>query len=536
VDELHYLKLFTSLLGKVGTENYTAEELNVLITRYLSGVSVSAGSIGHDDGYDPYISVTWQSLNEDYEGAVRLVNELLYKSDMNDYETVKDAVTSIRASMRGSFSSGLTAFSTQTMRAVASLDEETAYHNYIGGIEYYQFLINASKTLEDDPEAFCEKITQTAEKLMVRDGVNVLYAGDAEGVAVFEDNIETALSGLVPGTIEPADYAPETYAHSSEAIIINSPVQFNVLLASLDEIGMEYNGKVLPLSLLLSDKYLIPVIRHDIGAYEAALTFVETSGEGNGAAALISINDPSVTETFEAYEGLADYLEGMELTQDEVDSYIVKAYSAQAMPAGELNGARLAMHDRLSGKIGEDKLDFLREIKSLTVEDVKNAGEAFKHAAETGFRSTLGGAQIIGEHSGLYEVFVDIAALDPEAALSPLTFGELSSLLAGGQDGAFEILEAAGAFALFDDITADSEVSREQLAALIAGMIPLDEGDVLEISDIGDISEWALEPVNLVVGNEMMALDENGAFYPQEPAYASDVQTILTRVMEMSGE
>ena len=48
---------------------------------------------------------------------------------------------------------------------------------------------------------------------------------------------------------------------------------------------------------------------------------------------------PTSAETFDVYEALPDFLAGLEQDQEDLDGYILSAYSYYAMPEGELSGA-----------------------------------------------------------------------------------------------------------------------------------------------------------------------------------------------------
>ena len=73
------------------------------------------------------------------------------------------------------------------------------------------------------------------------------------------------------------------------------------------------------------------------GVYGVMHGFGRSSG-----AYVVSYRDPNVAETFQVLEQLPDQIAGMALDQETLDGYIMNAYSAYAMPLGELTGAASA--------------------------------------------------------------------------------------------------------------------------------------------------------------------------------------------------
>jgi Zn-dependent M16 (insulinase) family peptidase len=177
-------------------------------------------------------------------------------------------------------------------------------------------------------------------------------------------------------------------------------VQCNIVFAAHDEIGLEYSGKLLPIAGILSDAYLTPTVRYTIGAYGSR------AWAGRHGLTFVSYRDPSVAETFAAYEGMADFAAAHDLTQEDVDRYIIRSFSQQIVPEGELNGALNAMLNKYQGYPYDYKLNILREIKSVTADDLTAFSKHLRLAMDKGTRSTAGGQAIILENAGLYESVV----------------------------------------------------------------------------------------------------------------------------------
>jgi hypothetical protein len=359
-----------------------------------------------------------------------------------------------------------------------------------------------------------------------------MYAGNEDGIAAFNESIGVLFDGLPETAIEAADYqpAPPT-ANKAEAIVVDSAVQYNLIFDSLEDMGLTDSGKLLPVSSIIYDKYLTPQIRHNIGAYDN-FSIMDENGFLFG-----SYRDPSVTETFTVYEGLADFIKNVPLTQEDVNDYILSSYSVFAMPRGALASAKEALNLRACGEPDDKRLRQMREMKSLTVEDIRALAPAFETMASEGFRSTTGGAAAINANAGLYESIIDVAAMNPGAADEELTFDTLTTLLANGEEGLFQVIKDAGFYSGkgYEGITEETPVTREQFASTIlaAFQIPVDETAAPDIADIDTVAAWAVPAVKTVSAYGIMTLDEDGNFNPSASATTGDYDAALAIIMAL---
>ncbi|MCL2153518.1 MAG: insulinase family protein, partial [Oscillospiraceae bacterium] len=399
VEELHYLYLYACLLGEVPTVNHDLTNLQIKMARYLYKFSATAGSREfYDYSYKPIFGVQWYSVNGDYTEAAMLVREMLLNTDLSDINTISGVIARLKSSTRNSINNRPEEL--VYTRARANRFARFAYNDYMRGVAYYQFLSDVQKLLENDPESFTARIQTVRDKIMLKDGAVVMFAGNAEGIDVFGENANTLLGYLSDEPVTAASLSSIPRPAESEGLIVETSVQYNVAFATYDEIGLKYSGKLLPIMEILSDAYLTPTIRYTLGAYSC---WALSSRHGLG---FISYRDPSITETFAAYDGMADFAAGHDLSQEDINRYIISAFSQQIIPEGELNGALNAMLNKYQGYPDDYKLSILNEIKTVTVNDITNFSKYLAMAMEKGVRSTAGGQAVILENAGLYKSIV----------------------------------------------------------------------------------------------------------------------------------
>ena len=96
--------------------------------------------------------------------------------------------------------------------------------------------------------------------------------------------------------------------------------------------GVEKDAYFMVWNTLVTDRLLMPVLRERMGAYAAGIMMYYDDG-----LALCVIRDPNVASTFEYLETLPGQIAEMEVSQDELDGYIMNVYAEEAMPEDELN-------------------------------------------------------------------------------------------------------------------------------------------------------------------------------------------------------
>ena len=190
---------------------------------------------------------------------------------------------------------------------------------------------------------------------------------------------------------------------ASEAMIVDSSVQYNGIVADYDALGLDgFSGALNALASVVSDAYLYPTLRDQYGAYGVMTGFLEDYG-----CYVVSYRDPNITETFDAYDALPDFVAGMEMDQEELDGYILSAYVDYARSSGELSGALNAALDALSHDAQERYLDDMRALKALTPEEVQEYADVYRNMMDNGTRFTAGGASAINANADLYDVILN---------------------------------------------------------------------------------------------------------------------------------
>ena len=406
-----WFKLYTDVLGELPTGSHSREELSVLTTRYLydGEIRLSLLDTYGTKEYRPNLRLGWKAADEDLAAGYDLMYEILFETDYSDIETLQGLVSQKKASLKSSINSA--PYNFMLYRAMGSYVPLYRYYSYFNGIEYYSFLEQTEALLQTDPDAAIRELQSVRDYFFNSTNAICVYAGSEDGIKANAPLAEEFFAKLDKKDITPVTYEFPAVA-PSEALIVDGTVQFNGLVADYETLGMEgYTGDLDALSSLLSDAYLYPQLRDQYGAYGVFTGFMT-----DGGLYVVSYRDPNIVETFEVYDGIADFLRTLETDSEELDGYILSAYSYYAMPEGELSGALSAALSTLTGEPLDIKLQYMRELKTLTAEKIAVYADAYEKLASDGTVFTAGGAGAINANADLYDdIFNPFGAVDASA-------------------------------------------------------------------------------------------------------------------------
>ncbi len=401
-EDIHWFALYLSLIGELDTAEHSREELATLSTRYLYNGQIRLSLLDRygTDEYHPYLRAGWIAADEDLAAGYDLVYEILFDTKFDDYETVSGLIGQSKASLKSSINSA--PYSALLYRDIGASKPLYAYYDSFNFLDFYAFLEQVEQLMESEPAAVQAKLEEIQTYFHNRTNAISAYAGCASGIETNAALADAFLAKLDERPVEPVDYVFEKPARS-EALIVDSSVQFNCVIGDYAAMGLEgYTADLDAVASLVTDLYLFPQLREQYGVYTPLHAFLSDCGPY-----FVSYRDPNIRETFAVYDALPAFLAGQELDQETLDGYILSSYSAYAMPEGELSGAISALLSALSEEPADLKLQYMRELKALTPESFAAYAEAYAALMENGLRSTAGGAAAINAEAELYDVILN---------------------------------------------------------------------------------------------------------------------------------
>ncbi|ACL76776.1 insulinase family protein [Ruminiclostridium cellulolyticum] len=536
-DKLHYLKLYTDLLGNLDTKSHTKDELGNLKTRYISGVAFNLSALTDKNykNYSPVLSASWTGIMGDYDKQIEVVKDILLNTQFNKNTDILNIIKSRISELKMQFTNS--PISIQAMRSRSYFSEVYNYLNYSTGLDYYNFLTELEKEISNNPQGVLKELNNIKTLVTNKKNLIITFAGNKKSISRFESTIKNLTDGMSSKDIVKQDYSKLPKPVKREGISVDGTIQYNMLYSTYEKMGTVFSGKYIPIGSVINENYITPKIRFGYGAYDNIVNF------GEEGFMLASFRDPNVKETFEVYNGLPEFVKNVDLTQEQLDSYILKSFSDYTVSAGELSGAGTALSYYLMDFKSEDILKILKEIKSVTVQDVKDTASMLENMLKNGAYSTAGSKEKLTENKELYDGIVSVGQEEDSKSDSSITRGEFFKLVLAGAPEPLEIAKQQGL------ITADKKgnyhenrkLTREELAVFVYKIATLSGVQLPtanpEIADINSSATWSRNAIKALVGFDVIKLDDKGNFNPKgevTDAYVTDLFNNLNQ--KLSGK
>ena len=182
-DELPYATVLAIVLGKLGTDEHTAAEVDTLVQSRLGNLSFFVEVHENpEDRFDvrPVMVVSASSLSENVEDLASLPNEVMLSSDLHDLPKIKDALTQKRVGMEQGFAA---AGNSAALARVASYYLPAAVaREQLGGIDFYRFLKDLLDHFDERAEGLAAKLEDVANRIFSDDRLTVQLHGFRRGL------------------------------------------------------------------------------------------------------------------------------------------------------------------------------------------------------------------------------------------------------------------------------------------------------------------------------------------------------------------
>ncbi len=335
-DEVFYLSLLCSLLDKVATKSFTAEQMEIQRKKTL-------GKLGLDLGFkDPYegghpvavLQLSASMLSEKVEDAVRLIGELLFEADYSDLNKLRLTVEQTLQALRLSFAHGRMAMPTIREYAAAHLSAASRLSDMTDGVEFYQRLEGLAGRLGDESALadLAERIAKLAKRVFGSCPEITSFTGTEEDLVRYhacEGEWRRFREGqLAWGALVHDDDDGEVLRVRDVAslplgdVALALPVEVacNVVVGDLGRQKPMDMGAWMLADELVNLNYLWPVVREKGGAYGSRM-----SAQISGVTMLLSHDDPRIDDTFEAFADVANWLQTASISEEDFEGAVISS-------------------------------------------------------------------------------------------------------------------------------------------------------------------------------------------------------------------
>ena len=401
--DIPYLGILKVILGYVNTKTYSYPELANAVNIYTGGVNSGLGiypNSKNDEQMQVKYEVRIKVLENNLEEAMKIVNEILLSSDLEDEKRLYEILAQSKSRLQQSLSSA--GHSVSSMRALTAYSKYAYYLDATSGITYYQTIADLESNFEEKKEQLKEKLKGLIGKIFTTGRLLISFTGDQNAynhaVPVFQKYLGQLQAGTAAGA-----QAVIALKKQNEGFMDASQIQYVAKAGNFAKHGYRYTGVLKILKLILSYDYLWINIRVKGGAYGCMSGFFRS-----GETYLVSYRDPNLAKTLTIYDELPEYLRHFEVDERDMTKYIIGTFSSMDTPLyPEAKGAR-SMTAYLQGLTIEELQRERDEVRNATAQDIQGLAGMMESVLTDDTICVIGNEDNIRKEADLFD---EISAL-----------------------------------------------------------------------------------------------------------------------------
>lgn len=405
-DKLHYLSLLSAVLGNVATEKHNNDELSNEIAQCLGTPVVFSASATADgknpDIYTPRISTSLLLPEENISKGLDIVKEIINSSKFDDKQKIKQIIEQNKSALQEQLTSGAGSAAVMAMKSYMS--ESGRYDAELSGLSYYKFLQDIDNNFDSEWDNISKNLKDTCTLAFNKNDLVVSCSGSETGADTFKKEFNRISPEISSQELQAQKYTfskpDNNVAYSSSA-----KVQTIIQAGNLSKTGYSYSGKMMVLQNVLNMGYLWNKVRTTGGAYG-----VQSAFSSDGKVLLISMRDPNLKETLEAFKGTVDYLKNFSATDEEMSDYIIGAVKSYVnlKTTGPFMEGLICDSMYLTNSSVDDVLQFEKDALSTTPEDIRNYGDMLNKILQQNTYFVEGSKDKIEENKQIFNKVIDV--------------------------------------------------------------------------------------------------------------------------------
>ena len=401
---LPYAGVFGQALLEMGTDKEDYVKLSQRIGRTTGGIGsdtliapVVASAVG-DQPTAAYLMLRGKSTPEQAPEMLDILRDVLLTAQLDNRERFRQIVLEAKAGAESGLAPGGHIVTNTRLRA--HLHPAYRIEEAVNGVENLLFLRRLAERIDGDWPGVLADLEATRAALVSRGGLIANVTLDEARYGQFAPRLAEFIDALPKQSVR-IEGGPNDLATLPRYEGLAFPAQVNYVGKGgrLYDLGYELDGSIAVINNLLRTGYLLQKIRIQGGAYGAFCTFSATSG----IYTYLSYRDPNVANTLAVYDATADFLRGLELSDDELTRGIIGAIGS--IDAYQLPDAKgyTSLTRYLTGETDERLQRFRDQALGTTTADFRKLADALEAL------KTSGDVVVLGSREALDGAGIDLA-------------------------------------------------------------------------------------------------------------------------------
>ncbi len=324
---LPYAGLLRNIIGSVDTEQYSYKDLESEINLQVGGFEVVIDLFENPERFDHtklYFCVGAKMFYPKTAKTMELLTELMLRSDYTDTKRLKEILEEMKSKRQASMMSA--GHSLAAWRACSYFSEKCVLNETLNGLDAYRRLEELLAHYDERKEDLVHKLQKAAEYIFRKDNMMFDITADEEGYRLVADSV-APLRTMLPNRPYESQILHLQPIKKNEGLMNSSQIQYVAMAGDFAAKGLQYNGAIRVLQVIMSYDYLWNNVRVKGGAYGCMNAY-----NRYGLAYFVSYRDPNLTNTIDVFRKAADYIRNLQLDERSLTKYIIGAVADMDTP------------------------------------------------------------------------------------------------------------------------------------------------------------------------------------------------------------
>jgi Zn-dependent M16 (insulinase) family peptidase len=268
------------------------------------------------------------------------------------------------------------------------------------GMAFYSFLRDVEAKLESNPSEVTDKLRSIANGIYTKNNLLISLTSPAEDIAmvlpqmsILTDNVKTDALPAIEKSFTPLMF--------NEGIVAPVNVQYCAQGGNYEELGYQFSGKMIVLTSILKNEFLMQEIRVKGGAYGMMVMFSRY-----GYMYFCSYRDPNLADTYKVFEKTAEFLANFECSPRDFEKYLIGTMAELDMPSTPSQKGSVADSFYISGLSFADKQKLRDEVLSTTIKDIRAYSPLIEDVMKQHQLAVFGVEAKIKENKDMFDAIV----------------------------------------------------------------------------------------------------------------------------------
>ena len=397
---LPYVGILQSVLGIIDTTNYEYGELFNEINIHTGGIGTSLELYTDvtkvkEKEFRATFEMRGKALYPKMDVLFSMMREILMESRLDDEKRLKEILAMLKSRLLASFlSSGHT---TAALRALSYTSPMSKFKDDTDGIGFYEAVKVIEEDFDGQKETLIRNLKEIARRIFRADNLMLSYTSSEEGLEPMTKAFAAVKDSLYTGGEMTNEACVLHCRKRNEGFKTSSKVQYVARVGNFIDGGQKYSGTLQILKVILGYDYLWQNIRVKGGAYGCMSNFNRI-----GDAYLISYRDPNLERTMEVYEGVVDYLKNFNVSDRDMNKFIIGTMSSLDRPMNPAAKGARSMNLYMN-RVSEEMIRSERgQILDAQQDDIRALADVVKAMLDQNLLCVIGSEEKIEEQKDMF--------------------------------------------------------------------------------------------------------------------------------------